>query len=155
MKITETSTENPQKEMQNKIKSDKYQSMVLVAVALIILGVIFIIIALNQPKVNEEKTESTVNSSVPEHTELNSDKTSSVDQSSGNDKTEASVTFPINLNNCTAEDLMAIDNVGETRANAIIAYREYLGGYTSVEQLKNISGIGDAVYASIAPYVTV
>ncbi|MDE6413609.1 MAG: helix-hairpin-helix domain-containing protein, partial [Eubacterium sp.] len=35
------------------------------------------------------------------------------------------------------------------------AYREHLGGYTSVEQLKNISGIGDAVYASIAPYVTV
>ncbi len=50
---------------------------------------------------------------------------------------------------------MAIDNVGETRANAIIAYREYLGGYTSVEQLKNISGIGDSVYALIEPYVTV
>ena len=151
MKTTETNMENPQKE----IKSDKYQSMVLVAVALIILGVIFIIIALNQPKVNGEKASSTVNSSVFEHTELNSDKTSSVEHSSENDKTEASVTFPINLNNCTAEELMAIDNVGETRANAIIAYREYLGGYTSVEQLKNISGIGDIVYASIAPYVTV
>lgn len=141
--------------MQNEIKSDKYQSMVLVAVALIILGVIFIIIALNQPKVNGEKASSTVNSSVFEHTELNSDKASSVEHISDNDKAEASVTFPINLNNCTAEDLMAIDNVGETRANAIIAYREYLGGYTSVEQLKNISGIGDTVYASIAPYVTV
>ena len=50
---------------------------------------------------------------------------------------------------------MTIDNIGEARAGAIIAYRDYLGGYTSVEQLKDISGIGDAVYASIEPYVTV
>ena len=50
---------------------------------------------------------------------------------------------------------MTIDMIGQTRANAIIAYRDYLGGYTSVEQLRNISGIGESVYAAIEPYVTV
>ena len=49
---------------------------------------------------------------------------------------------------------MAIDGIGETRADSILAYREQLGGYTSVEQLKEISGIGDTLYAKIAPYVT-
>lgn len=65
------------------------------------------------------------------------------------------MSYPINLNTCTAEELMSIENVGESRANAIIEYRDYLGGYTSVEQLKDIKGIGDATFAKIEPYVTV
>lgn len=66
-----------------------------------------------------------------------------------------SVQYPLNLNTCTAAELMTIDGIGEARASAIIAYREYLGGYTDVEQLKNISGIGDGIFAKIEPYVTV
>ena len=66
-----------------------------------------------------------------------------------------SVQYPLNLNTCTVAELMTINGIGETRANAIIAYREYLGGYTDVEQLKNISGIGDGIFAKIEPYVTV
>lgn len=50
---------------------------------------------------------------------------------------------------------MEIDGIGEVRADAIIAYREKLGGYSSVEQLKDISGIGDKTFEKIAPYVTV
>ena len=148
--------ENPKTEMQNEIKSDKYLTGILIAVALIILGVIFIIIALNQPRENVDKSvDSTVNSSVSDNTDVSSVVSNSNQSNYTTNKNASSVSFPINLNTCTAEDLMAIDNVGETRANAIIAYREHLGGYTSVEQLKNISGIGDSVYASIAPYVTV
>ncbi|MDE5996198.1 MAG: helix-hairpin-helix domain-containing protein [Eubacterium sp.] len=146
--------ENPKTEMQNEIKSDKHLTEILIAAALIILGVIFIIIALNQPRENADKSvDSTVKSSVSDNADVSSDKITSNKNDNTIDK--GSVSFPINLNTCSAEDLMAIDNVGETRANAIIAYREHLGGYTSVEQLKNISGIGDSVYASIAPYVTV
>lgn len=145
--------ENLQTETKKAIKSDKYQTRVLIGTALIILGVIFIIIALNQPKVSNDRVDNSVNFSASDNAAEASDKTT--ESNSTTDKTAVSVSFPINLNSCTAEDLMAIDNVGETRANAIIAYREYLGGYTSVEQLKNISGIGDSVYALIEPYVTV
>ncbi len=146
---------NLQTETKKAIKSDKYQTRVLIGTALIILGVIFIIIALNQPKVSNDRVDNSVNSSASDNSAEASDKTTVTESNSTTDKTAVSVSFPINLNSCTAEDLMAIDNVGETRANAIIAYREYLGGYTSVEQLKNISGIGDSVYALIEPYVTV
>ena len=146
--------ENRQTEIKNEIKSDKYLTRVLIAVALIVLGVIFIVIALNQPKQSNHKSaNSTVSVSDNSNADYTEKSTSKKNSTTG--KSQSSVSFPINLNTCTAEDLMAIDNVGETRANAIIAYRDFLGGYTSVEQLKNISGIGDSVYASIEPYVTV
>ena len=157
--------ENHQTEPRKETKSDKYQTRVLIAVALIILGVVFILIAVNQPRVNSKAlVHKTVNSSMVDKTTINHRSTTKKKASSKNktssktstlSTTKKSVSFPINLNTCSAEDLMEIDNVGETRANAIIAYREHLGGYTSVEQLKNISGIGDSVYTSIAPYVTV
>lgn len=148
---------NHQKESQKEIKSDKHQTRVLIAVALIILGVVFFVIALNQPRESSETAaRKTVKSSAVEKTTAKTEnKAAAKNNVSAIKSTNKSVSFPINLNTCSAEDLMLIDNVGETRANAIIAYREHLGGYTSVEQLKNISGIGDAVYASIAPYVTV
>ena len=148
--------ENPKTETQNEIKSDKYLTRILIAVGVILLGVIFLIIALNQPRENVDKTvDSTVKSSISDNTNVSSDIANSDKSNNTTTKNSSAVSFPINLNTCTAEDLMAIDHVGETRANAIIAYREHLGGYTSVEQLKNISGIGDSVYAAIAPYVTV
>ena len=50
---------------------------------------------------------------------------------------------------------MSVDGIGEQRAASIISYREYLGGFTSVEQLKDISGFGDAIYEKVAPYFTV
>ena len=65
------------------------------------------------------------------------------------------VEYPINLNSCSLEELTTIDGIGETRAQAILDYRDYLGGYTSVSQLKDIKGIGDATFAKIEPYVTV
>lgn len=49
----------------------------------------------------------------------------------------------ININKATLEELKTLPSIGETRANSIIKYREENGGFKSVEELKNISGIGD------------
>lgn len=68
---------------------------------------------------------------------------------------ELTVSYPLNLNTCTAQELISLDGIGEKKANDIIEYREYLGGYTSVEQIKNIKGIGDSVYEKVSPYLTV
>lgn len=65
------------------------------------------------------------------------------------------VEYPLDLNTCTAEQLMTISGIGEVKATDIIAYRQYLGGYTSVEQIKEIKGIGDKTYEKISPYLTV
>ena len=42
-----------------------------------------------------------------------------------------------------------------TKERPILAYREQIGKYTSVEQIKDIRGIGDGLYVKIAPYLTV
>lgn len=152
--------ENQQTEKQNTIISDRRSTLLLIAVALIVLGAVFIYIALSQPKIsNELPSESTAKESVVASYNTTELANNTADERDYNNEQRAqavtSVKYPINLNTCTAQELMMINEIGEARANAIIAYREHLGGYTSVEQLKNISGIGDAIYNAIAPYVTV
>jgi competence protein ComEA len=48
----------------------------------------------------------------------------------------------VNLNTASAAELQAISGIGEKRAQDIIAYREAEGGFTSVDELINVSGIG-------------
>jgi competence protein ComEA len=49
---------------------------------------------------------------------------------------------PINLNSATAEQLDTLDGVGPATAQKILEYRAQHGGFGSVEDLANVSGIG-------------
>ncbi|MBO8164151.1 MAG: ComEA family DNA-binding protein [Brevibacillus sp.] len=55
----------------------------------------------------------------------------------------------VNLNRATLQQLMTLPGIGETRAQAIIAYREQHGPFTSPEQLKKVTGIGDKTYQEL------
>ncbi|NQK45704.1 ComEA family DNA-binding protein [Streptococcus suis] len=61
----------------------------------------------------------------------------------------------VNLNTATEADLQTISGIGAKRAADIIAYRGANGGFKSVDDLNNVSGIGDKTMESIRPYVTV
>lgn len=61
----------------------------------------------------------------------------------------------INLNTATESDLQTISGIGAKRAADIIAYRDSQGGFQSVDELNNVSGIGDKTLENIRPYVTV
>lgn len=57
-----------------------------------------------------------------------------------------------NLNTATMEQLESVPGIGEVKASAIIELREELGGFTSVDQLLDVSGIGEVIFEQIEPY---
>lgn len=61
----------------------------------------------------------------------------------------------ININTATQEELESLPSIGEVRAQAIITYREEHGGFRTIDELKEVSGIGDKIFADISPHITV
>jgi len=61
----------------------------------------------------------------------------------------------VNLNTATAAELEALPGVGPVLAQRIIDHREKHGGFRSVEELREVPGIGDATFAELEPRVTV
>ena len=61
----------------------------------------------------------------------------------------------IDLNSASVEQLMTLPGIGESKAEAIIRYREESGPFSCTEDVMNISGIKDRVYAQIKDRITV
>lgn len=61
----------------------------------------------------------------------------------------------VNLNTATPGQLEELPGVGPVTAEAIVAFRTEHGAFTSVEELLDVSGIGEATLAEIAPHATV
>lgn len=67
----------------------------------------------------------------------------------------AALGHKININTADKKELMLISGIGEKYAERIIELREQLGGFTSIEQLKKVKGIGDKRFGKIKNYVTI
>ena len=61
----------------------------------------------------------------------------------------------VNLNTATEADFQTISGIGQKRAQDIIAYREANGKFKSVDDLKNVSGIGAKTLEKLKEYVPV
>ena len=61
----------------------------------------------------------------------------------------------ININTATAEELQTLKGVGPATANKSIEYRTTYGAFESVEDIKNVSGIGDKTFEGLKDQITV
>lgn len=55
----------------------------------------------------------------------------------------------ISLNKASLEELDKLSGVGPATAQSIIDYRQKMGGFMSVEEIKAVSGIGEKLYEKI------
>jgi competence protein ComEA len=62
---------------------------------------------------------------------------------------------PLDLNTATAEQLDGLPGVGPVLAQRIVDWRTAHGGFTSVAQLRQVTGIGDSKFADLQPLVRV
>lgn len=61
---------------------------------------------------------------------------------------------PVSLSTASLDELETLPGVGPVTAQKIIDWRTAHGGFTSVSQLQQVSGIGPARYAQLSPLVT-
>ncbi len=59
----------------------------------------------------------------------------------------------ININTATVDELQTLPGIGESKAQAIVDYRETYGSFASAEDITSVSGIGDSTYAKLAAYI--
>ena len=65
------------------------------------------------------------------------------------------VKLPLHLNQASAAELDAVPGIGPTLAARIVAYRQANGPFTAVEDLLNVSGIGEKTLAKFRSYLLV
>lgn len=60
----------------------------------------------------------------------------------------------ININTASKEELMSLPNIGDKRADAIIEYRS-ANKFEKIEDIKNVTGIGDKFYEALKDLITI
>jgi competence protein ComEA len=63
--------------------------------------------------------------------------------------------IPLDINRVSPEDLCYVPEIGPSLARAIVAYRDRRKGFRSIEELKNVKGIGEKKYESIKAFFMV
>ena len=98
---------------------------------------------------------STISINDVESAPLSSSDVSTASPSAASGTAKDSSSGLININTATASQLTALNGIGETKAAAIVEYREQHGDFSSVDDLLNVPGIGEKILEGLRDQVTV
>ena len=129
-------------ESSNNTKQSKSE-YILIASALFIVALILIYIAVYSPPL------------VPEN--IASNKTVAIETSKQISTTEniSSNSYVININTATVEQFVSLNGIGEILAKRIVDYRTENGKFTNIDELMNVSGIGEKKFNAIKKFLYV
>lgn len=96
------------------------------------------------PSLDERDTESIINAIITEGAGI-----AIVGENAGKDESL------VNINKASLTELITIPGIGEALASRIIEYRTTVGSFKTIEDIKNVSGIGDAKFNTMKAYITV
>lgn len=83
----------------------------------------------------------------------NNTKEETIDNESNN-KEDSNINNQVSINTGTLQELQTLTGVGESKAKAIIKYREENGLFNALEDIMNVSGIGNALFEKIKDSIT-
>lgn len=106
------------------------------------------------PKKNEV-IKSTTDKTTTTTTEIPNNAAIPDNSNTSSDTSSATLNLKINLNTASKEELTKLSGIGEAKAQDIIDYRNTNGSFKTIEEIKNISGIGDALFAKIKDNITI
>ena len=130
-------------------------------VLLLAAGILAVVFSLGffagRNKVNNEvsaQTERTASQAA--QTSSSPEKEAQTNAEAANGETDgAAVSYPIDLNTATIEELMMLPRIGEKLAQRILDYRAEYGRFSAPEQLMAVEGIGKATFDGLRELVTV
>lgn len=106
----------------------------------------------NEINSNEKIKEKLENSKIT----IDKNNNAEIKENNKSNKTEKSKENTIiNINTATKDMFINLPGIGESKANSIIKYRDKNGNFNSIEEIKNVSGIGDSLFEKIKNYLKV
>lgn len=102
-----------------------------------------------------ENEETENNSTVDETSKYVTSSAGVVQETQTNETSSQNSNGKININTATQTELETLPGIGPSTALKIINYREENGGFETIEEIKEVSGIGDAKYENIKDLICV
>lgn len=111
--------------------------------------------AINPARTLKDGESITIPKKISTDSILDIDTTSSKPNTSQSVKSGKTKEGLININRASKSELMELPGIGEVKSQAIIDYREENGSFVSIEDIKEVSGIGDKTFEKIKDKITV
>ncbi|MCL2508860.1 MAG: helix-hairpin-helix domain-containing protein [Oscillospiraceae bacterium] len=129
--------------------NDKKHELYLVCMALAVAAILILYNTFTAPSVKI--------ASLPQTSAVTLQVQASDFKSGGSQSGTANKNIPpaiVNINTASIAELTTLPGIGEVKAAAIVEYRTENGRFIAKEELLNVTGIGQKIFADIAPYIT-